>query len=136
MLCADRERAPRQKSDGIGVIEKRLCSSSSLSIAEIQQGAVDYAALAQVVVAAMRSPDGDPDVFIVGPALAGRGGNNAGELRKAHEYIKQLYALDALSPLFDRISLHLYTAEGRSSTDRYPHRPGAGIRGHRSLSWS
>ena len=95
-------------------------SGTGVSIAEIQQGAVNYAALAQVVVAAMRSPDGDPDVFIVGPALAGRGGNNAGELRKAHEYIKQLYALDALSPLFDRISLHLYTAEGEAARTDIP----------------
>ncbi len=95
-------------------------SGKDVSIAEIQQGAVDYAALAQVVVPAMRSADGDPSVFIIGPALAGRGGNSAGELRRAHEYIKQLYALDALSPLFDRISLHLYTAEGEPAKTDMP----------------
>ncbi|MGH8017929.1 MAG: choice-of-anchor D domain-containing protein, partial [Opitutaceae bacterium] len=81
----------------------------TVTIAEVQQAASDYAALAQVVVPAMRSSGGDPNVFVIGPALAGRGGPYVGGQVGAHEYILKLKALNALSPLFDRISLHLYT---------------------------
>jgi hypothetical protein len=76
--------------------------------------AEQYAALAHVVIPAMRAAD--PNCFITGPGLAGTGVN----LSVAQAYLSRLKDLGVLD-LFDRVSVHFYTAEhGNLPTDNLP----------------
>jgi len=89
----------------------------TVTIAETRQSATQYADFAKVVVPAMRSSSGDPDVFIISAGLANRGGPYTGGLIGAREYMDQLRIEGALEPLFDRIGIHLYTAEGQNPVE-------------------
>jgi hypothetical protein len=74
----------------------------------------EYSALAHVVIPAMRAAD--PNCFITGPGLAGTGVN----LSVAQAYLSRLKDLGVLD-LFDRVSVHFYTAEhGNLPTDNLP----------------
>jgi len=76
--------------------------------------AEQYAALAHVVIPAMRAAD--PNCFITGPGLAGTGVN----LEVAQAYLSRLKELGVLD-LYTRTSAHFYTAEhGALPTDNLP----------------
>lgn len=84
------------------------------SIEDVRRAADEYSALADVVIPAMRAAN--PDVFIVGPGIAGKGGPYTGGLVGAHEYVKRLISNGTVARL-DRLSVHFYTAESEYPTD-------------------
>lgn len=87
---------------------------------EFINAAQAYSDLAHVVVPAMRAPDGDPDAYVIGPSLAGRGGRRFGDKRAAHIYMEKLRDEGSLEPLFNRVAVHLYTAEGTHPRPNMP----------------
>ncbi|MES9992280.1 MAG: Ig-like domain-containing protein [Candidatus Thiodiazotropha sp.] len=95
-------------------------NNGSVTMTEVRDAARAYAELAKVAIPMAKSADGDPDAFIIGPSLANRGGPYIGGEVGAHVYIQELKAAGALEPLFDRISIHLYTAEGSFPQQNMP----------------
>ena len=85
---------------------------NAVSRNEFIEAAQAYSDLAQVVVPAMRATGGDPDAFVIGPSLAGRGGRRFDGQLAAHLYMGKLRDEGSLEPLFNRVAVHLYTAEG------------------------